>query len=60
MTDNGFRTRRRKMHDGRRKPLAVRVRDDERDAAVHDGDQRIGRAEINADDFTHVARQIEP
>ncbi len=37
----------------RRGPVAFRVGDDGRFAAFHDSHARIGRAQVNADDFTH-------
>jgi len=33
---------------------AFRARNDSRVAAFHDGNDAIGRAQINADDFSHV------
>ena len=44
------------MHDRRRQPLAVGIRDDERDARIHRGDEGIRGAQINADNFAHARR----
>ena len=52
-TDDGRRARRRQVDDGRREPLPVGVRDDQRDAAVHRGNQRMRGAEVDADDSAH-------
>ena len=35
--------------------LAFRVGDDDRLAAFHDRDDRVGRAEVDTDDFAHVS-----
>ena len=37
----------------RRQPAAFRVGDDDRLAAFDDRDDRVGRAEVDADDFAH-------
>ena len=37
--------------DARREPVAFGVRDDLRLFAFHDGDDRVGRAQVDADDF---------
>ena len=37
--------------DARRQPVAFGVRNDLRFFAFHDGDDRVGRAQIDADDF---------
>ena len=39
--------------DRRRQPAAFRVGDDDRFAAFHDGDNRVGGAQVDADDFAH-------
>ena len=39
--------------DRRRQASAFRVGDDDRFAAFHDGDDRVGRAQVDADDFAH-------
>jgi hypothetical protein len=49
-----FGVARRPMHHGRRQSPALGVREDIRDAAVHRGNQRIGCAQIYADDFAHA------
>ena len=41
--------------DRRGGPPAFRILDDFRGLAVHDGDARIGRAQIDSDDFRHVS-----
>ena len=41
------------MDHRRRQPLAVRIRDDQRNARIHRGHQRIRRAQVNADNFAH-------
>ena len=41
--------------DGRYGPATLRRSDDGRLAALHDGDDRVRRAEIDADDLAHVA-----
>jgi hypothetical protein len=53
VADDGSGIRSRNMHHRRRQALALGVRDDIRNAAVHDGDERIGGAEINADNLAH-------
>ncbi len=35
-------------------PAAFRVGDDDRLAAFHDGDDGVGGAQVDADDFAHV------
>ena len=39
--------------DRRRQPPAFGVGDDHGLAAFHDGDNRVGRAQVDADDFAH-------
>ncbi len=53
VADHGPGVRRRKMHNRRRQPPAFSVGDDERDARIHRGDQRIRGAQVDADDFAH-------
>ena len=48
------------MHDRRREPPAFGIRDDERDARIHRGDEGIRGAQIYADNFAHVRRIFEP
>ena len=43
----------RHMHHGRGQPAAIGIRDDVRNARVHGGDQRVGRAQVDAHYFTH-------
>ena len=40
-------------HDRRRQPAAFGVGDDDRLAAFHDGDDGVGGAQVDADDFAH-------
>ncbi len=40
--------------DGRRGARAFLIRDDRRLAAFHDRDDRVGGAEVDADNFAHV------
>jgi hypothetical protein len=44
------------MHDGRREPAALGIRDDERDAGVDRRHERIGRAEVDADNGVHALK----
>ena len=39
--------------DRRRQPPAFRIGDDDGLAAFHDGDDGVGRAQVDADDFAH-------
>ena len=48
--------------DARRQPIAFRVGDDLRFFAFHHGDDRVGRAQVDADDFfasSHVFPLLE-
>lgn len=40
-------------NDGGRCPCSFRVLDDARSLALHDGDARVGRAQVNTDDRTY-------
>ena len=44
----------READDRRRHAAAFRVGDDDRLAAFHDGDDGVGRAEVDADDLAHA------
>jgi hypothetical protein len=44
------------MDHRRRQPPALGIGDDVRDARIHRRDQRIGGAQVDADDFAHLAR----
>jgi hypothetical protein len=54
MTNQWQISGRRPMNDRRREATPLGVSDDERNPAVHGSDERIGCAEIYADDFTHA------
>ena len=41
-------------HDRRRQPAAFRIGDDDRLAAFHDGDDGVGGAQVDSDDFAHA------
>ena len=41
------------MHDARAEPLALGVRNDVGDSGIHRRDERVGGAEVKADDFAH-------
>ena len=43
----------RKAHDGRRDAAALRVRDDGRLAALHDGDNGVRRSKVDTNYFSH-------
>ena len=44
----------RKGDDGRGRPRTFLVHDDRRLPAFHDGDDRVGRAQIDSDDLAHL------
>ena len=44
---------RREMNNRRRQSRAVLVGDEDREARLHHADERVGRAEINANNFVH-------
>jgi hypothetical protein len=45
-------------HDRRREPAAFGVGDDDRLAPFHDGDNGIGRAQVDTNDFAHVSHVL--
>jgi hypothetical protein len=49
----GFSAVGRNMDHRRGETLTLGIRDDVGDATLHDGDQRIGGSEVDADDVAH-------
>ena len=50
----------RERDDRRHRPTALRGRDDRRLAALHDGDDRVRRAEVDSDDLGHLFLLLVP
>ena len=46
------------MDHGRRQPPPLRIGDQHGKSRIHDADEGIGRAKINADNFAHSAYSV--